>query len=366
MVKPRLFDLKLKELLDDIFIILSDKEKTVVTKRFALDNNDKQTLESIGKKFSVTRERVRQIETSALKKLKRNIPNTQLNIVSTKILEIMQEYGNVLSEEKIISKVLSNIHHTSPTDGQIIRLSLTVNAKLKKIEMPKQFKIFWCWNDISLEKIKKIANTSYRILKKTGDILGEKVLIRSINDIFKEEISPPTILSILDVDLRFKNINQTKWGLAEWRHVNPKSIRDKANIVLKKNTKPLHFIDIANKIASANFDRKTVTVQAVHNDLIRYPEFVLVGRGLYALAEWGFENGTVADVIADILKKEGPLSKKEIVAKVLEKRNVKVGTISLNLQKIKAFSRVGRAVYQFEPAKWSEKESGRGRGRKKD
>jgi len=132
-----------------------------------------------------------------------------------------------------------------------------------------------------------------------------------------------------------------------WRHINPRSIRDKAYIVLKKHTSPLHFVEIANKIAESGFDKKVVTTQAVHNELIRYDQFVLVGRGLYALKEWGYKKGTVADVIEDLLKKKTPMTKQEIIQGVLKQRQVKKGTISLNLQKNPKFVRVGRAVYRL-------------------
>lgn len=360
-VSSPLAGIRLQNLLSDLFVILTDKEKTVITKRFALDNRPKQTLEKIGKSFLVTRERVRQIESSALKKLQRNILNTKLNIVNRAIMEIMETNGGLLSESALISKVLNKIFHTSPVDGQIIRLAMTVNPELTKVDSPRFFKIFWFKKDISEKSIKEVSNAAYKILKKGSDVIEEKTLISKINTLIDtKDISPARIASILDVDLRFKKIG-TKWGLMQWRHVNPKSIRDKANIILKKSKEPLHFVEIANRIASSSFDKKTVTIQAVHNDLIRYSEFVLVGRGLYALKDWGYESGTVADVIAKILKEEGPISKKEIVEKVLSQRDVKVGTISLNLQKSPAFIRVGRAVYDFNESKWSPEPSGRGR-----
>jgi DNA-directed RNA polymerase delta subunit len=164
--------------------------------------------------------------------------------------------------------------------------------------------------------------------------------------------------------MRFKKLGENEWGLQEWRHINPKSIHDKALIVMRKIRKPMHFIQIANAISAEAFDNRPVTVQAVHNDLIRYTDFVLVGRGMYALREWGYDPGTVADVIASILKEHGPLTKKEIVKRVQDQRDVKVGTISLNLQKEKAFTRVGRAVYNFDESHWNPKKSGRGRKKK--
>ena len=133
--------------------------------------------------------------------------------------------------------------------------------------------------------------------------------------------------------------------------MNPRSIRDKAEIVLERDKKPLHFVEIANRISEIGFDKKVVTVQAVHNELIRYDQFVLVGRGLYALSKWGYEPGTVADVIEKLLDEKGAMSKKQIVEEVLNQRDVKIGTISLNLQKNSHFIRVGRAVYDLDKSK---------------
>ncbi len=356
-----LSELNLQKIINDLFIVLSDKEKVVITKRFALDNKPRQTLERIGKSFLVTRERVRQIESSALKKLKRNISNTKLNLINSVAHEILDEHGGLLLEKSLISKILTKIFHTSPVDGSIIKLALTIDDKINKIDPPKTFYPFWHKKSLSKEEIKAIADTAYKTLKKSSDTLAEKSLIEKVAGSFRtKEIPPVRIVSAMEVDLRLKRIDD-KWGLMEWRHVNPKSIRDKINIILKKTKKPLHFVEIANRIVNAGFDKKTITVQAVHNDLIRYDEFILVGRGLYALKEWGFEAGTVADVIAKILQDDGPLSKKDIVKKVLAQRDVKVGTISLNLQKSPAFVRVGRAVYSFDEKKWKPEPTGRGR-----
>jgi RNA polymerase primary sigma factor len=53
------------------FATLSETEKSILTLRFGLDDNDPQTLDTIGKQFGVTRERIRQIESKALEKLRK-------------------------------------------------------------------------------------------------------------------------------------------------------------------------------------------------------------------------------------------------------------------------------------------------------
>jgi len=53
------------------FAALSESEKSILTLRFGLDDTDPQTLDTIGKQFGVTRERIRQIEAKALEKLRK-------------------------------------------------------------------------------------------------------------------------------------------------------------------------------------------------------------------------------------------------------------------------------------------------------
>ena len=141
------------------------------------------------------------------------------------------------------------------------------------------------------------------------------------------------------------------WGLVSWPMVNPKNIRDKIYVILKENGKHMHFNEIAEAIKKSDFKRKDVTTQAIHNELIKDKRFVLVGRGIYALKEWGYKKGTVADIIADILRKEGgALHRDEIVKRVLQSRYVKETTILLNLQGKPQFKRVAKATYGLDEA----------------
>ncbi len=134
--------------------------------------------------------------------------------------------------------------------------------------------------------------------------------------------------------------------MIKWPLVNPKNIRDKIYVVLQDNGKPMHFNEISANIKNSDFKRKNVTTQAIHNELIKDKRFVLIGRGIYALKEWGYEQGTVADVIADVIRKAGePLHRDEIVKRVLKNRQVKETTILLNLQGKKQFKRVAKATY---------------------
>jgi DNA-directed RNA polymerase delta subunit len=113
--------------------------------------------------------------------------------------------------------------------------------------------------------------------------------------------------------------------------------------MMKKHGSPMHFREVAKAIVDT-FGRKT-HVATTHNELIKDSRFVLVGRGYYALEEWGYKPGVVRDVIAEILIKEGPLGKEEVVDRVLKERFLKKNTILVNLQNPKYFIKLSDGRY---------------------
>ncbi|OGJ43379.1 hypothetical protein A2974_00270 [Candidatus Peregrinibacteria bacterium RIFCSPLOWO2_01_FULL_48_20] len=347
--------LNLTEIIEDIFMVLSEKEREVVVQRFSLDNKERRTLESIGRTFNVTRERIRQIEKIALGKLKRTVNSSKLRFIHEVADAILREHGGLLLEEELIRKILNMIEKTIDIDQHIVRLSLTICPNITYLEKNNLYRLSWHLTSIPSNVIQDLLEHTQTILNGKKEVLDEETLIKELKNSKHangHDLSEQFFASLLKIDERVKRLEEG-YGLMVWRHINPKSIRDKALIVLRVENKPLHFVEIAKKITDAKFDMKRVTIQAVHNELIRYPQFVLVGRGLYALKEWGFEDGTVTDIIELLLQKKSPLSKQDIIKGVLKQRRVKKGTISLNLQKNPQFTRVGRAVYALDLSKKS-------------
>ena len=68
----------LKEQIEDVFSCLTDREQQVLVLRFGLKDGKPRTLEEVGQHFSVTRERIRQIEAKALRKLRHPSRSKQL------------------------------------------------------------------------------------------------------------------------------------------------------------------------------------------------------------------------------------------------------------------------------------------------
>ncbi|MCK5466742.1 hypothetical protein KAI56_04600, partial [Candidatus Parcubacteria bacterium] len=140
-----------------------------------------------------------------------------------------------------------------------------------------------------------------------------------------------------------------EWGCEKWSYINPKNIKDKSYLSLKKNKKPLHFTEIADEINIIWTKKKKTNSQTVHNELIKDDRFVLIGRGIYALKEWGYEEGTVLDVIIEIMKeKYREMKQGEIIKEVLKKRQVKENTIVLNLQNKGCFEKLNGKIYRLK------------------
>lgn len=322
-------------------VVDQDREREIISRRFGLSGT-KETLEQIGEMLGVTRERVRQLEKAILIRLSiaaeaGKIP--ELIVAEKLIKRELSEMGRISRVTELADK-LSDSNATAADRAAIILIA-TISPALTLVE----------------------ENDKYYAGVGIADYGDEKAIRGQIDHIvatIKENKSPMSI-DELDAKLDYEHPDHIRaiaslskllssldnlWGLSKWPAVNPKNIRDKIFVVLDKNKSPMHFADIAKAISSSDFRRKNVTTQAIHNELIKDKRFILVGRGIYALDTWGFSKGTVADVIADILKKAGePLSRDEIVKRVLQSRQVKETTILLNLQNRNLFSRVDKNTY---------------------
>ncbi|MFA6436406.1 MAG: sigma factor-like helix-turn-helix DNA-binding protein [Candidatus Gracilibacteria bacterium] len=329
----------LKEIVEKLLLVLSEKERYIIQHRFAIGMDSRKTLEAIGKHFGVTRERIRQIEKNAFRKLKRNAFNTQLKMINEVAKGIIKKHGGLLIETKLISIILNTLKNISPEDINPLKLSLTLDPELTKIANTLDFEPHWRYNSIKLPTLRKISEVGSKLLADHKDVIDLKTITQKVKNIIpNEEIIDALVASVLEIDKKTKFVKEGV-GLKEWRHINPRTLRDKINFILEHDKKPLHFEEISQKIRDLKFDSKRINVQAVHNELIRNDHFILIGRGIYALDKWGYKSGTVGEVLESILKDGKAKTREEIMRDVLKQRQVKKITIYLNLKsnaKIKA------------------------------
>lgn len=323
---------------DVLSTIDREREREIISRRFGLFDR-KETLEQIGELLGITRERVRQLEKAVITRLKaagKELPHIQK--IESALSAHLKEMGDVARTSNLAEKVASNnpkinqsrvafLAHLSPglaviEDNDYFFHSIGVAAKHSE----KQIR----------EHVDNIVET----IKKIGQPTDIQTVAKQVGNSDHKHVE-----ALAGISKNVANLHN-RWGLVKWPMVNPKNIRDKIYVILHDNKEPMHFSEIAKSIKQSDFKRKDVTTQAIHNELIKDGRFVLIGRGIYALKEWGYKKGTVADVISEVLRKEGgPLHRDEIVRRVLKSRQVKETTILLNLQGKPQFKRVAKATY---------------------
>ncbi|MFH1656567.1 MAG: sigma factor-like helix-turn-helix DNA-binding protein [Candidatus Nealsonbacteria bacterium] len=325
---------------------LPPKMRDIVERRFGLKKNEKETLEVIGKSYNITRERVRQIEKEAFSKI--NLNNSDCVKVFQYFNNTIGFFGNV-KEEKSLLNVLGDEKNINK-----VFFLLSLSDNFERFSDDEKTYSFWARDKKSVDLAEKVINLTFDQLKKEKKpfLLDELYLIQK-NDIYKilgNNINKNIFNSYIEISKKIQKNNEKEIGLAGWVEINPKGIKDKAYLVLKKQGKSLHFRDVAELIEnSPNFSQNKVHIATVHNELIKDVRFVLVGRGLYGLKEWGYEPGVVKDVILKVLKlAKNPLSKEEILEKVLAQRIVKENTIILNLQDRECFLRNENGKYAIK------------------
>jgi len=333
---------KPKEVVKKMLSELPERSRDVLIKRYGLGKeSNKMTLEAIGKEYSITRERVRQIEEHGLNLIRKSDQYTELESVFVEVKGVIDDLGVLISEEELLENI-------SKTEGvqNAVHFTLVIGDFFLKHKENEHFSHRWSVDkDLALiveESIKKL----YSNLKKE-DIISEEELISSflihLSDISEKYKEEEILKRWLNLSKKISRNPLGEWGQSESPNINVKGIRDYAFLVIRRHGSPIHFREVAEEIQKL-FSKKA-HVATTHNELIKDKRFVLVGRGLYALTEWGYSNGVVRDVIREVLEKEGPLSKEDIIEKVLKERYVKENTVLVNLQNNKLFKKNSDETY---------------------
>lgn len=340
-------ELKVRDLVRSLLIVLSDKEKFIITNRFALENPKRLTLEEIGQHFGVTRERVRQIEQTALRKLERNAQNTNVRILTEFAKALLSKEGMVVSDERFKSLLLKILPNITESEIQDLHLALNLDSEITFEPNTLHFHPYWKMNGFDGNLVQKISALAIKHLQKTKRVISEDDMASFVNESLKLNLQKSSIINAIAITKECK-FTESGIGLYSWRHIHPRTLKDKIFYIFQREKKPLHFEKIAEHISSLEFDRKKINVQAVHNELIRNNSFILIGRGIYALSDWGYKTGTVSEVIVEVLKDGKARTREEITKAVLAQRHVKTITIYLNLKNKDIFARVGRDKYTLK------------------
>ncbi len=323
-----------KEITERVLADLPDRSRDVIEKRYGLKGSQR-TLEAIGQSYGITRERVRQIENLAKDQIRKSdvfIAHAQHAV--DELHRAIEALGGLVQEQHLLDTVSPDDH----SENHIYLLLDLANPFIDHKETD-EFHKTWYTNHNNHEQIKRSLNHLYEDLESHEIVTEEEIISRFMDkiehDMVEGQVNDDLARRWLEISKRVDKNQLGKWGRADSTNIKTRGIRDLAYLILREHGKPMHFRDIAAETAKG-FERK-VNIATMHNELIKDPRFDLVGRGLYALKEWGLYGGTVAELITEILKKQKTLSESDIIEKVLERKMVKESTIRINLKNKKLF-----------------------------
>lgn len=332
---------------------LTEREADVLRRRFGLTGKPPETLEEIGRQYRVTRERIRQIQNTAIQRVRALKHYGELiEPVGTAIVETLNAHGGIMSEQALL-KELFQLSNDTPTNRQsvIFLMAELLRDKVARLDDRPSYRPAWRLLTASITLLDGTIETLERAMKEAEKPLRRTELLERFRhqpffQSHAHQITDEMILSSLDVSQTLAQNPFGEFGLVEWGAIVPRRINDKISLVLKREGKPLHFQEITKRINESRFDDRPAYAPTVHNELILNEAYVLVGRGIYALREWGYKPGVVADIIAETLRERGePMERQALVDAVLKQRLVKRNTIHLALTDRKRFQRLPDGRY---------------------
>jgi len=318
---------------------LSPKTKDIFDRRFGVKTGSPETLEAIGKTLGITRERVRQIEEAGFNYVRKNNQET-LNAVFAELSNYFDQHGGFKKEENVLQEL------GGKNQKPYVLFLLTMGDQFSKVAEKKDYHYFWSNLHNAQEKVKESLGSLVSQMQKIGKPIPIDNFYAQVAQ--AQGITKEVAASCLEISKRIQPDKDGALGLVEWPEIKPRGVKDKAFLAFKKHGKPLHFTEVAKMIDKLeyNLPNKKTYPQTVHNELIKDSRFVLVGRGTYALSEWGYVPGTIKDIITKVLSESNdPIHKDEVVKKVLAQRLVAKNTVLMNLNNKKHFDKDANEKY---------------------
>ena len=322
--------------------VLSERSRDVLIKRYGLGKDGEVfTLEAIGQAYGITRERVRQIENHSLATIqKSDVHKEQARLFSELHDHIEQLGGGVVAEHVLLNRLSSD-----PIVRNHLFFLMVLSEYFYRSRENPNYTHRWFTKKQVADAVEEALHRIHKQMKR-DELISESEIISRFRAALDDQhvtYNDEVLKQWLHMSKRIGCNPLGDWGPADSPNIRVKGIRDYAYLAVKRHGSPMHFREVAKAIEEL-FGHKA-HIATTHNELIKDSRFVLVGRGLYALTEWGYTPGVVKDVLRELLRDEGPLSREEIIDKVRKERYVKDNTILVNLQDTDHFRRLANGTY---------------------
>ena len=333
--------IQVKKLVDKALESLTDQQRRVLVLRFGLDGKGKRTLQEIADEYTLTRERIRQVQNMAIDRLRGDSCAEHLAEAVVYLEESLRSCGGVASADVLCA----TCEIATEEEQNYIHLLLTVGDKFNDSQATDTVAQYWYVDQKHKDALDATLENVHTDIEGRGQVLLADNDLKEVFDTSSGEHKEhlPTYADAMTLSLKVQKNPLGEWGLVSHPEIALNGLSAYISMVLRDAGEPLHFNEVADRITKLR--GKECHHGSCHNELVRRNEFILVGRGLYALESMGYRPGTIADIIAAGMKEHGPMTQKEIIEYVTKERHVKAQSIVLTLGKKGLFTRDERSRY---------------------
>src|SRR6185369_5188197 len=188
-------------LVGNLLAQLKERDREILGKRFGLDGMEIETLESIGKKYTLTRERVRQIEKDSLSFLKKK-KNPELEAALQLIFDSIKEHGSIISEEMLMQTM--QVAKSDQKEQQAIKFLLSMGEQFKNLRETPAYYESWYLVGFDLASLQQVISEFMTILESSGKVLKQEELHEQFkaSDFYKQhqlELTDKVLKSYLNI-----------------------------------------------------------------------------------------------------------------------------------------------------------------------
>ena len=245
---------KPKKITKKITSHLQDRASDVIMNRFGLTSDGKRkTLEEIGKKYNITRERVRQVEDAALNSIKKSEAYKMEQAVFEELKQLMHKLGSIVAEHEFlpyISKDEATQNH--------IHFFMVLGDAFKKHREDDHFHTRWSVDNGMTEKVHDALRKLYASLK-DEDLIPETEMIKKffeqMKDVSEHYRDEEIAKRWLSMSKAIAKNGLGEWGKASSPNIRTRGVKDYAFLVMRRHGSSMAFKRVASSI-SKTFRKK--------------------------------------------------------------------------------------------------------------
>ena len=157
---------------------LPERERQVLEWRHGLVDGKSSTLEEIGAKLKLTRERIRQIEKDGIKKLREMPMPENFRRVSDLMFQFIEDRGNAAGEQQILAAILAERGNTA--SRQSLLFVLHASSLFRLLKDSDKYRQSWYLTGLDLDFLDTVADTAVKILQEGNKSLPIELLAEKL------------------------------------------------------------------------------------------------------------------------------------------------------------------------------------------